>query len=63
MATILSFKPGARHSGSAVRAGVGGPAEIVFFPGVRYERWSERAQAKAPKKRRATRRDKIVMND
>jgi len=39
MAQILSFRtPEYRSSeGSAPRAGV--PAEVIIFPGVRYERW------------------------
>lgn len=59
MATILSFRPSDPHRGSP-RPSQAHPAEIVFFPGVRYERLSE---APKPAKRRRTRRDKIELQD
>jgi hypothetical protein len=60
MATILEFRQGERRNASR-RSGSDTPAEIVFFPGVRYERWAE---APAPKqKKRARRRDRMELND
>jgi hypothetical protein len=65
MATILEFRQGPRSNASR-RNGMDTNrsdrlAEIVFFPGVRYERW---ADAPAPQqKKRARRRDKIELND
>lgn len=64
MATILSFKPVARSSRSSMVSGAissdGTPAQIVFFPGVRYERWNEPAK---PHKKKRARRDKINLKD
>jgi hypothetical protein len=47
MATILTFRPGemrrdARGLGSAATS-----AEVIVFPGVRYERWNEAGEAQA----------------
>jgi hypothetical protein len=61
MATILEFRQGQKLSGSR-RNTSETPAEIVFFPGVRYERWQDTVQAK-PAKKRARRRDRIELND
>jgi|CXWK01.1.fsa_nt_gi hypothetical protein len=60
MATILSFKPSARSAQGSAAASHGVPAEIVFFPGVRYERWNEPVK---PQKKKRTRRDKINLKD
>jgi hypothetical protein len=61
MATILEFRQGQKLSGSR-RNTIDTPAEIVFFPGVRYERWDDTAPVK-PAKKRARRRDRIELND
>ncbi len=62
MATILEFRASARGASSANPAkGQGVPAEIVLFPGVRYERWTETASRKRSKSKR--RRDQIEIND
>lgn len=61
MATILSFRPSQRSSGAAAHSGARPPAQIVFFPGIRYERWTE--EAAKPKKAKRTRRDKIELQD
>jgi hypothetical protein len=61
MATILEFRQGQRTLG-AQRRGATMPAEIVFFPGVRYERWEEPTSAPKTKKR-ARRRDRIEIDD
>ena len=60
MATILEFRQGQRQNASR-RNGFDTPAEIVFFPGVRHERWEEKPAAQH--KKRARRRDKLVLND
>ena len=60
MASILSFRPSQRAG--AAHTGSGASAEIVFFPGVRYERWADEApDAKA--KKRSRRRDKLELQD
>ena len=42
MATILAFRPGAERTQPAGhRLAALGDAEIVIFPGVRYERWAD----------------------
>lgn len=61
MATILEFRQGQRTSGSS-HSGHNVPAEIVFFPGVRYERWDETRPA-AKSKKRARRRDRLDLED
>ncbi|MBS0269047.1 MAG: hypothetical protein JSS54_08710 [Proteobacteria bacterium] len=53
MATIIAFKTVPKLTAASVLAayGAGQSAEIVFFPGVRYERHDE-TQGKKPKKPR-----------
>ena len=58
MATILEF-PRHQRLSAVDRRGVMPAAEIVFFPGVRYERWETHPAAKA--KKRQPRRDKIEL--
>ncbi|MBS0241929.1 MAG: hypothetical protein JSS20_07110 [Proteobacteria bacterium] len=41
MATILVFRPAAVVGSQKSRAPKQATAEIVIFPGVRYERWSD----------------------
>jgi len=61
MATILEFKCCARPTAASVLAayGVGQSAEIVLFPGVRYERHAETAERKPKKGQR--RRDTLEL--
>lgn len=61
MATILAFRHGQRSYSS--RSGATSPAEIVFFPGVRYERWEEPQQPAKAAKKRQRRRDRIELDD
>ena len=63
MATILEFRSSGRTEAMpAMKSGRGGTwAEIVFFPGVRYERWDASASPKP--QRRTKKRDKIEVND
>jgi len=61
MATILDFRSvdrprGRRGGGTQART-----AEVVLFPGVRYERWTETAPT--AKKRGRRTRDTIDIND
>lgn len=62
MATILAFRHEHRV-GAIRREGTGTAAEIVFFPGVRYERWDDAPPPPVKSKKRARRRDKIELND
>jgi hypothetical protein len=60
MATILEFRHAVKM-GKFRRSSFNVSAEIVFFPGVRYERWQDQPVDK-PKKR-ARRRDKLELDD
>jgi hypothetical protein len=59
MADILDFR---RSAGRSSRRPSGTSAEIVLFPGVRYERWEtapSQAAAEKPKRGRRTKRDTL----
>jgi hypothetical protein len=63
MATILEF----RDRSSKADAGAGkatrdGPADVVIFPGVRYERQSEPRPARA-RGRRSRQHDRLELED
>lgn len=62
MATILAFRA---SSDEATKAGrrKGRSAEIVIFPGVRYERWPEPAAKKAEAQPKASSRDALKLVD
>ncbi|MGL4397673.1 MAG: hypothetical protein ACRCS9_14120 [Hyphomicrobium sp.] len=65
MATILEFRLSDRgyHAADAgARGGHMRPAEIVFFPGVRYERWDETPPSK-PTRGKSRRRDRMELGD
>ena len=57
MATILAFRQDLRSGSRVSGNGSGRPAEIVFFPGVRYERTEETPRQRS--KRRQRRRDRL----
>lgn len=64
MATIHILRPTSELRQSAPRE-LAASAEIVLFPGVRYERWTEpkHAEAKSKKKRRSrVKRDRMTIN-
>ena len=48
MATILEFRASKEKPQRKIRRRSRRSAEIVIFPGVRYERWTEAAQADQP---------------
>ena len=64
MASILEFRPPTLEGRqAAVKAEATGSADIVLFPGVRYERWAEApSEAEAPR-RRVRRRDHLELDD
>jgi len=42
MADILEFRPAeSKRHGDGASVGERGPAEVVVFPGVRYEHWAD----------------------
>ena len=60
MALILDFNEHASKAcGGSTRVSFDGSAEIVIFPGVRYERWSDRTGERAD--RRVTERDRLEL--
>lgn len=58
MASILEFRKEALGSGAlGTKGGPKGPAEIILFPGVRYERMTDsEPAAQTPRGRRGSRR-------
>jgi hypothetical protein len=64
MASILEFrKSGCQLRPHAGRAAAGASADIVLFPGVRYERYVEEAPQAKPRSRRSRRRDHLDLDD
>jgi hypothetical protein len=64
MASILEFRKSAfRFRPLNDKSGASATAEIVLFPGVRYERWSEEPPQDKPAPRRARRRDHLELDD
>jgi hypothetical protein len=61
MATIVEFRASQSRYQTASRPAYGASAEIVIFPGVRYERWAEPAEAPSPRKKRP--RDTIEIDE
>lgn len=64
MASILEFRQPAlqcRQTTTTHRAA--GSADIVLFPGVRYERWAETPPESSKSRRRARRRDHLDLDD
>jgi hypothetical protein len=59
MATVLKLHPRPR-SDSPLQ--LGASAEIIIFPGVRYERMAEAEPMKAKRKRRSRKRDTLVIS-
>jgi len=66
MASILEFRKSVfRLRPLSGHAGVLGSADIVIFPGVRYERWSDEASTApaATSGHRQRRRDRLELDD
>lgn len=64
MATILEFRAQSlRSPGTVIHHSGGTGAEIVFFPGVRYERWSDDETPARQKPRKSRRRDRLDLED
>ncbi|MBC7832738.1 MAG: hypothetical protein H7Y62_12045 [Hyphomicrobium sp.] len=62
MAQILSFRTPEFRSCDGVGITAGVSAEVIIFPGVRYERWKEaHAVTSAPADERRTRRDVLEL--
>lgn len=62
MAQILSFRTPEFRAGDNTAAIAGGSAEVIIFPGVRYERWEEaHAVTSVPADERLTRRDVLEL--
>jgi hypothetical protein len=69
MATILTFRPGEMRRDASGLGSAATSAEVIVFPGVRYERWDEASEARgqlagATKKRSPSRqRDVLELAD
>lgn len=64
MASILEFRRSPfRYRPLIDQRGANSSADIVLFPGVRYERWSEEEAASKPRSRRSRRRDRLDLED
>ncbi|MFV0296386.1 MAG: hypothetical protein ACK5JT_09745 [Hyphomicrobiaceae bacterium] len=64
MATILKFRCERRDVGGKKKASNRQPAEIIIFPGARYERWEQsRSQPKCDVYSRSVARDFLVLVD
>lgn len=61
MATILEFRAQSREAPVGAARSTSRTAEVVLFPGVRYERWGEAAPQPAPRKGR--RRDTLEVDE
>ena len=55
MATILEFRASKEKPQRKIRRRSRRTAEIVIFPGVRYERWADNTPPPTPKRRRRQR--------
>ena len=62
MASILEFRRSAIHVRTLTGERTNGSADIVLFPGVRYERAEDKSVEK-PRRRRARRRDHLDLED
>jgi hypothetical protein len=64
MASILEFRKSAfRFRPLNERSGAGVTADIVLFPGVRYERWGDEPSPDKSRSRRARQRDRLELDD
>lgn len=66
MATILEFRVSAGRTsapGGARRGLAASPAEIVFFPGVRYEHHIDNGAAMAAKSKCRRKRDQLEIDE
>ena len=61
MADILKFRVRKMAKASPAPARRGKPAEIVIFPGVRYERWQ--AEPSQPGSRKKVKRDMLTIGE
>jgi hypothetical protein len=64
MAKILAFHPGEMRRDASALASDGASAEVIVFPGVRYERWDDaenaHSQLQSGKKRGRDRRRDVL---
>lgn len=64
MASILEFRqPAFGIRRATAKHEAAGPADVVLFPGIRYERWTEAPPEPAKPRRRARRRDRLDLDD
>lgn len=64
MASIIEFRrPGFMERSHTARNAANASADVVLFPGVRYERHAEQPEQVKPKSRRSRRRDHLDLDD
>ena len=63
MATILEFPASPLRAGGSGRPLSGVAAEVLIFPGVRYEHWEEKPAAKSKKRPSGAGRDVLEFED
>jgi hypothetical protein len=64
MASILEFRrPGFMERPHTSRSTANASADVVLFPGVRYERHAEEPEPAKPRSRRSRRRDHLDLDD
>ena len=63
MATILKFRGHQEHDRRKTEPQSRSSAEIIIFPGIRYERWEEEARAVGERGRSAITRDVLTLGD
>jgi hypothetical protein len=64
MASILEFRKSAFSVRSVnEKGGASATADIVLFPGVRYERWEDAHATDEQRSRRTRRRDRLDLDD
>ena len=63
MATIIEFRSRSPLQERLAGSGSGGSADVVFFPGVRYERAEPAVEEESPRPRRSRQRDRLNLDD
>jgi hypothetical protein len=65
MAKILTFRPGEMRPDESGLASSNVSAEVIVFPGVRYERWNDvgegRSQLRSATKKRSQNRQRDIL--
>ena len=63
MASVLEFRRSALQARLLTARGASATADIIFFPGVRYERQADEPMVEKKQIRRTRRRDRLELDD